>query len=58
MGMLKAAKAYFLREYPELRPMILTRQKAARWAIIENRKARTEGHPGARDLLNALGPAR
>lgn len=52
----QAAKAYFLRQNPELRPLMQSHQKAARGAIIENRNQRKQGQPGARDLLEALRP--
>ncbi|MER9490163.1 hypothetical protein NKI50_30170 [Mesorhizobium sp. M0563] len=50
----EAAKKVFLQENVELQPIIGKRQMEARGAVQANRKARTEGQPGARELLEAL----
>jgi hypothetical protein len=52
----EAAMKALLRESPELRPYFKARQKAAAGAIVENRKNRREGDPGARSILEALSP--
>ena len=49
----QAARAYLLRENPDLQPLVKARQKAARGAIIENRNARQAGG-SAQALLDAL----
>lgn len=51
----KAAKLALLQENKELQPLIKARQRDARGAILENRKKRGAGQPGARELLEALG---
>lgn len=50
----QAARARLLRENPELQSLVKARQRTARGAIIENRRQRTGGQPGARELLDAL----
>lgn len=52
----QAAKKYLLWENAEIRPLVQARQRAARGAILENRNQRTGSQPGARELLDALGP--
>jgi hypothetical protein len=54
-GYREAAKRALLRENKELQPLVKSRQRDARGAILENRKKRGEGQPGARELLDALG---
>ncbi len=50
----EAAKKVFLQENVELQPIIGKRQMEARGAVTANRKARTDGQPGAKALLEAL----
>ncbi|MCO5156865.1 MAG: hypothetical protein M9945_08940 [Aquamicrobium sp.] len=52
----QAARARLLRESPELQSLVKARQRKARGAIIQNRSQRAGGQPGARELLDALGP--
>lgn len=49
------AKKVLIGENKELQPLIKARQRDARGAILENRKKRGDGQPGARELLDALG---
>ena len=49
------AKKVFLRENPELQPLIKQRQRDARGAAIINRQERLNGGSGAKDILKATG---
>lgn len=52
----QAARAHLLRENPELQSLVKARQRKARGKTLESRRQRTEGQPGARELLDALKP--
>lgn len=52
----KAARNALIRENPELKQFIKARQREARGAILENRKADSQMTPSARALLDALRP--
>jgi hypothetical protein len=52
----EAARYALIRENPELKQFIKARQKAARGAILENRKADSQVTPSARALLDAMRP--